>query len=590
MAAFDRTALLQAHHENEETARDLSEGERIAMYEGGSEIKVFVGSFNAGREAIKELHEWIPFGGTGGFTREGSGYDIIAIGLQEFDVGAHRGESELGTVDGVEEESSDPPSESTTPTPRESQGEVKTVHEDERLIMGRSFNKESEERVEQMFADHLGPDFVLISSSKRGFMQLRIYVRAELAPEVTDLEVGAENTGIGGIIANKGGQACALTLRGTSLVFVSCHLAANEGKKELQHRNADCQEIIGGVHLGPFPQQLDLTHAAHHVFWMGDLNYRVDLAHPAAHPKRGTPAFQALVEEVKARAAAADYAPLHAADELLRELAAGRVLAGFRTLPPRFPPTFKVEPGQELAYKDKRVPSYCDRVLWKSLPGLEGRVRPYLYQACTGVLSSDHKPIRATFSVAPTPAVVPRAPGEPLNEVVFSHLKAKKIAALDKDIMGGHSDPYIVFLADPPGLILTATAGDPAAALARPAGAWAGRAGDFPRTSVRNWTLNPEWKKDEVRLLLASGDAESLARCTLFACLMDRDPASADELIGVVALPGAALAAGELNEFALPVVTNGVPHGELSGEVRFNTLLPEAAAEELGKMGLAEYA
>ena len=58
----------------------------------------------------------------------------------------------------------------------------------------------------------------------------------------------------------------------------------------------------------------------------------------------------------------------------------GRVLADWRTTPPTFKPTFKLAPGtKEFQYDRKRVPSWCDRVLWKSLPGAAGCIEQYEY-------------------------------------------------------------------------------------------------------------------------------------------------------------------------------------------------------------------
>jgi hypothetical protein len=45
-------------------------------------------------------------------------------------------------------------------------------------------------------------------------------------------------------------------------------------------------------------------------------------------------------------------------------------------------------------YVEKRIPSYCDRILVKSLPEFDRRVVASLYESCPKVLSSDHKPVR----------------------------------------------------------------------------------------------------------------------------------------------------------------------------------------------------
>ena len=51
-------------------------------------------------------------------------------------------------------------------------------------------------------------------------------------------------------------------------------------------------------------------------------------------------------------------------------------------------------------YVTKRIPSYCDRVLYKSLPGFEPSIRVTEYEACTAYDSSDHKPVRAGFVIS----------------------------------------------------------------------------------------------------------------------------------------------------------------------------------------------
>ena len=48
-------------------------------------------------------------------------------------------------------------------------------------------------------------------------MRLHIYVRTMLVPALTDVEVTAENTGLGHVLANKGGIAARVTFTDTSL-------------------------------------------------------------------------------------------------------------------------------------------------------------------------------------------------------------------------------------------------------------------------------------------------------------------------------------------------------------------------------------
>lgn len=79
--------------------------------------------------------------------------------------------------------------------------------------------------------------------------------------------------------------------------------------------------------------------------------------------------------------------------------------------------------GQTTGYNVKRLPSYCDRVLYKSLPALESNIRLTHYVGCPHFLTSDHKPIRAAFEVSPTPAMTFVEEGYP--KITFYDLAAK---------------------------------------------------------------------------------------------------------------------------------------------------------------------
>lgn len=54
---------------------------------------------------------------------------------------------------------------------------------------------------------------------------------------------------------------------GTKLAFISCHLAAHEGIKHCEERNASIAEILGGVRAGD--ERFDVSEQFHHLFWMG---------------------------------------------------------------------------------------------------------------------------------------------------------------------------------------------------------------------------------------------------------------------------------------------------------------------------------
>ena len=81
------------------------------------------------------------------------------------------------------------------------------------------------------------PTYTPVVRHQRGEMRLMVFCLPSIVERLTGVSVAAENTGLGGIGANKGGIAARLEIDGTlSLSFITCHLEAHEGKKHYQGR------------------------------------------------------------------------------------------------------------------------------------------------------------------------------------------------------------------------------------------------------------------------------------------------------------------------------------------------------------------
>lgn len=126
------------------------------------------------------------------------------------------------------------------------------------------------------------------------------------------------------------------------------------------------------------------------VFWLGDLNYRID----------------APLEKVMAWIEQENWSALRKADELHMQMRTSDIFTGFREGPTNFPPTYKYERFSDKYAKDengelKRTPAYTDRILWKpgvDHDGKELQVRLKRYHCCK-VYSSDHRPVYAHFDM-----------------------------------------------------------------------------------------------------------------------------------------------------------------------------------------------
>lgn len=232
----------------------------------------------------------------------------------------------------------------------------------------------------------VGPEYYLVERNRSFQMQQYVMAKNSIKSRITNVEKFSENTGFFHVFPNKGGLRISLLVDQTSLAFVSCHLTAHEGVQNCAMRNESVEEILNGV----LSNQL-----FHHVFFMGDMNYRTtfDPATPGDFRTRSNSLVQAPSEsasQTKSRSLLSDdqgkegdgidpkdveiqddeemeeddfdpedstreshmnlvYQYIHEQkwdlilekDELNRELAAGRVLKGFTALPPDFPPTFK---------------------------------------------------------------------------------------------------------------------------------------------------------------------------------------------------------------------------------------------------------
>ena len=115
-------------------------------------------------------------------------------------------------------------------------------------------------------------EWCILKHTYRVQMQIYILVRKGLLPRITNVVEHAENTGFLHIFPNKGGLLVAFDIYGTTLAFVSTHLTAHEGVAYCAMRNDSIKEILGGVRVGD--ERFDVSNQKHHIFWMGDMNYR----------------------------------------------------------------------------------------------------------------------------------------------------------------------------------------------------------------------------------------------------------------------------------------------------------------------------
>ncbi|KAM0876531.1 hypothetical protein ACQ4PT_036110 [Festuca glaucescens] len=205
---------------------------------------------------------------------------------------------------------------------------------------------------------------------------LTIWVRWGLRRCVQNIKVSTVGVGKTGYIGN-------MSVYQTTFCFVCSHLAAGERPANLLKRNADVQEIHRQTRFAR-PGGLELPRDIYdheRIFWLGDLNYRIDVPYDRAHGLVATMDWSKLAEK----------------DQLKRELKKGRAFEGWSEGVLEFAPTYKYEIGSGKYIGDdqrggRRTPAWCDRVL------SFGKGVRLLSYGRSELALSDHMPVAATYA------------------------------------------------------------------------------------------------------------------------------------------------------------------------------------------------
>jgi hypothetical protein len=363
--------------------RSKSVGQNVQV----GDLRLWIGTWNVGDKPppkdLSELSKWIP-------PQE---FDMYAIGFQENSqkdawvraLGTHLNagsphsklfkKQQLSTSENAEAEDDDDHSAAKPDEPDSA------AAADQKSRSASSANRVGAKK------------YAFMTVTSLWDIHLVVIVAEHMIHRIREVVTCTEATGIGHVLGNKGGAACGFILDDTTgFAFLTSHLAARAVRVEQRAENYG--EIVRGISLGgPHPKHIDLLHQFHHLFWFGDLNYRLDFG------SMGTPdEFKKVVAMSKAK----QVDELVAADQLYKEQALQKVFNGFQEGPITFPPTYRMIKGKdEYSNKKNQNPSYTDRVLWRS--NAPAMLANSSYTACFELNNSDHRAVTATFDVTPIP-------------------------------------------------------------------------------------------------------------------------------------------------------------------------------------------
>jgi phosphatidylinositol-bisphosphatase len=230
-----------------------------------------------------------------------------------------------------------------------------------------------------------------------------VFVKAPHRNRVKAISSDSVGVGVMGMMGNKGGVSIRVQFYDSTLCFVNSHLAAH--RENVAGRNADfvnvmsklnfdvgeeaVREVIRNGSMSQWASGSSSVGIADHdmVFWLGDLNYRIDESLPT--------------EKVLHMSEAGKTAELRALDQLNIERREGRVFQGFEEGEINFTPTYKYQPGTDVyeqrPEKKLRAPAWCDRVLWLAQDARH--VQQLTYKRSETPNCSDHKPVYTTMRV-----------------------------------------------------------------------------------------------------------------------------------------------------------------------------------------------
>ncbi|NXJ68108.1 SHIP2 phosphatase, partial [Rostratula benghalensis] len=277
-------------------------------------------------------------------------------------------------------------------------------------------------------------DYRVIALQCLWSIKIVVLVKPEHERRISHVHTSSVKTGIANTLGNKGAVGVSFLFNGTSFGFINCHLAS--GSEKTHRRNQNYSDILRSLVLGDKRlSAFDLTLRFTHLFWFGDLNYRLDMD----------------VQDILTHITKKEFETLLAVDQLNLEREKNKVFLRFSEGDISFPPTYRYERGSRDSYMWQKfkptgvrinVPSWCDRILWKSHP--ETHVVCNSYGCTDDIVTSDHSPVFATFEVGVTSQFVPKkAPGsdpEPLACIEWESIEViVKTASRSKCYIEFHS-------------------------------------------------------------------------------------------------------------------------------------------------------
>lgn len=219
--------------------------------------------------------------------------------------------------------------------------------------------------------------FVNVSSVRLVGILLNVFVKRSVLQHIRYSINSWIRLGFFGLYGNKGASICTINVGGASICFINSHLSAHEHMNEA--RKQEYSKIVDSYLKFADQSCYD------YLFFFGDLNFRIENS----------------IENVKELIVKQDFNKLLEYDQLKQILKKnGTSFNNFKEMQIKFPPTYKFDlntNNYDTSAK-KRIPSYCDRILYKIFEDSPiNECQPIEYNHLPEFVQSDHKPVIGIF-------------------------------------------------------------------------------------------------------------------------------------------------------------------------------------------------
>jgi hypothetical protein len=228
------------------------------------------------------------------------------------------------------------------------------------------------------FRNELGPEYTLLKSETLSAMNILVFAHNSTIQNITEVYSATVKTGFSNLAGNKGAVAVTLKYKDVSFLFIGAHLSA--GQFDVEKRNQNFLRIMTEMNIGnnKGSENVRIIDKYNASIFMGDLNYRVNIDNEAGKKVIKSDSSLKLLEF----------------DQLSEELSNNICYQGLHEGIIDFNPTYRLKTGKPNQYDFERIPSWTDRILYKSKGNLLTQLK---YNSINTTYTSDHKPVYSLF-------------------------------------------------------------------------------------------------------------------------------------------------------------------------------------------------